>query len=90
MIANELNRSKHWLQKKDMDEVRNCYERALELLDLTISMIKKENLIKELLRFREVLCEEYLKKNKSIKKHEIMLKVLISLNRESFNLLYPQ
>lgn len=90
MIANEINRAKNWLLKVDSIEVANCYERALELLDLTVSVVKRGNLIKELLRFREVLCEEYLKKNKSIKKHEIMLKVLISLNSESFNLLNPQ
>ncbi len=64
MIANELNRTKNWLQKGDELEVMNCYELAIELLDLTVSVVKKWNLIKELLRFREVLCEEYLKKIK--------------------------
>ena len=28
MVANELNRAKNWIKKKDVEEVKNCYERA--------------------------------------------------------------
>lgn len=58
MIANELNRAKNWLLRNNLKEVSNCYERAIELLDLTISVSKKI-LQKELLRFREIFTLQY-------------------------------
>ncbi|MFN3533553.1 MAG: hypothetical protein ACK41Q_13765 [Candidatus Brocadia sp.] len=87
MIANELNRAKSWLIKNDHEEVTNCYERAFELLDLTVSIVKKENLLREMLRLREVIGNEYVKKKRDLRTTETILKVLISLDSESYNLL---
>ncbi|MGC9338059.1 MAG: hypothetical protein ACP5EQ_08275 [Candidatus Cloacimonadia bacterium] len=56
LIANELNRARNWIVRGDTEEVNNCYERAFELLDLTIAMKYRKNLVKELLRAREVLA----------------------------------
>ena len=62
MIANELNRAKNWIEKKDIEEVKNCYERALELLDLTIATTKNKNRLKEYLRLREMMGKFYIEK----------------------------
>jgi len=62
MIANELNRAKNWIEKKDLEEVKNCYERALELLDLTIEITKDKNRLKEYLRLREMMGKLYIEK----------------------------
>jgi len=62
MIANELNRAKNWIEKKDLEEVKNCYERALELLDLTIEITKDKNRLKEYLRLREMMAKFYFEK----------------------------
>ena len=89
MIANELNRAKNWIIKGDLDEVNNCYERAFELLDLTISLTTRKNLLKELLRFREIFALQYLNaKNpediqKNLMKNQQLFNVLLSLNKVS-------
>jgi len=87
MIANELNRAKNWIVKKDLEEVSNCYERAFELLDLTISLTIKRTLQKELLRFREMLALQYIDKQKDLNRNQQLFCVLLSLDKDSYNLL---
>ena len=40
MIGNELNRATNLLKNNMIPEVKNCYERAMELTDLTSADIK--------------------------------------------------
>lgn len=87
MIANELNRAKNWLIKGELDEVANCYERAFELLDLTIELAARRNLRKELLRFREMLAWQYVVEQKEVSVNQRLFDVLLSLNKDSYNLL---
>jgi hypothetical protein len=104
MIANELNRAKNWLIKNDLAEVKNCYERAFELLDLTINTTankylllkenKYKNQLRELLRFREMFAEQYIKVckqkitvHKMEQKLSVMYNVLLLLNKDVYNLL---
>lgn len=89
MIANEINRAKNWMQKGDYEEVMNSYDRAFELLDLTISVINEEHMLRELLRFREILGFQYISEKKDLEINAKLLKVLISLNKGSYNLLNP-
>lgn len=84
MIANELNRAKNWFLRNDLEEVNNCYERAFELLDLTINLTTRKNLLKELLRFREMLAVQYVSDKKDIKFNEKLFKTLLSLNKNSY------
>jgi len=37
MIANELNRAQNWIEKPQFNEVNLTYERAMKLMDITIS-----------------------------------------------------
>ena len=87
MIANELKRAENWIIKGDLDEVKNCYERAFELLDLTISISKRRNLLKELLRFREMLASQYISKQKDINLNQKLFNVLLSLSKDSYKIL---
>ncbi len=89
MIANEINRAKNWMQKGDSKEVMNSYNRAFELVDLTISVIDEEHMLRELLRFREILGFQYISEKKDLEINAKLLKVLISLNKGSYNLLNP-
>jgi len=84
MIANELNRAKNWIEKKDSRELILCYERAFELLYLTIEVLKDKRKLKELLRFKEMLAMLYVKKFLNLKENRILLKTLLSLDRNSF------
>jgi predicted membrane-bound spermidine synthase len=43
MIANELNRAGKWIEKKDFNEVKLCYERAFELLYLTVETLSSQS-----------------------------------------------
>ncbi|MDO8735015.1 MAG: hypothetical protein Q7K21_07640 [Elusimicrobiota bacterium] len=92
MIANELNRAKNWLDKNDLEETKNCYERGFELLDLTVSTTSNKNSVKEFLRFREVMAEQYMdittKKNtEQSSKLSVLYDTLLLLNKDSYNLL---
>ncbi len=90
MIANELNRAKNWIVKEDFEEVKHCYERAFELLDLTVSVSMSRNLIRELLRFREMLALQYIDKKMSVKFNNDLLKILLSLNSETYQIISEQ
>ena len=88
MIANELHRAKNLLAKKDYVEAKNAYERAFELLDLTISLGHSNSERYELLRFREMLGHAYLNESNNIELAIKLYDVLISLNKDSFNALH--
>lgn len=85
MIASELHRARNFLGKKDYIEPKNAYERAFELLDLTISLAHSNSERYELLRFREMLGHAYLNESNNIELVGKLYDVLISLNKDSFN-----
>ena len=87
MIANELNRAKNWLSKKDFQEVKGCYERALELADLTVDVLIDKRYLKELLRFREVLAEMYIDNEFAEKQNNKLITVLLLFDKDSYNIL---
>lgn len=59
MIGSEFARAKNLLRDNVVDEVRYCYERAFELLDLCAMDPKWQPRLRELRRFREVFAELY-------------------------------
>ena len=61
MIANELNRAKTWIKKRDFEEVKNCYE------DLTIATVRSRNRLKEYLRLREMMGKFYIEKKGNLR-----------------------
>lgn len=84
MIGNELNRAKNWIAKKDFNEVKLCYERAYELLYLTIAVAQDMRKRRELLRFKEMFGGLYIKDKPTLRENFIFFKVLLSLDRDSF------
>ena len=83
-IAAELIRAKNLLLWKKNNEVKQSYERAFELLDLTIEDYNWQHGLKEILRFREAMGELYLKPN--LKLNEKLLNILLTLTPGSYNL----
>lgn len=59
-VGSEVERSINWLKKKNSEYFQLSFDRALELLDLT--MADKKNLLrlKELARVREALADYFL------------------------------
>jgi hypothetical protein len=87
MIANELNRAKNRIKHGNTEEVNLCYERAMELTDLTSSDPKWKSGLKELRRFRETLGWIYISEKKDLKMNFLIYRTLIQLRSESWNLL---
>lgn len=86
MIANELNRAKNRIKQGNAKEVNLCYERAMELTDLTSSDPKWKSGLKELRRFRETLGWIYISEKKDLKMNSLIYRTLIQLKSESWNL----
>lgn len=67
-IGSETYRSVKWLEKNNMARAEQAFERALELIDLTIrygrlnDSSKRGSLLKELCRFRAAYCNAFQKK----------------------------
>ncbi|MCK4353530.1 hypothetical protein KAW65_09015 [candidate division WOR-3 bacterium] len=90
MIANELNRANKWIEEKDFNEQKLCYERAFELLYLTIQSLqdtKDTRKLREILRFKEILASLYNKGIPSIEENKKLLKALVLLDKDSFSML---
>jgi len=87
MIAAELNRAKNWIEKNDFRNVDLCYERAFELVDITVSDPRWKGRTREILRFREVLAEQYIRPQKDRAMNFLMYKTLVALLPGSFNAL---
>lgn len=59
MIANELNRLVNGIKdNQNFPELKNCMERTIELIDLTVSC-QHGSLQKEILRFRDLFVSLY-------------------------------
>ena len=59
MIGNEMNRGRKQMESEDPSRLKNCYERVLRLVDLTIEVHRRYALRRELLRWRDVVAELY-------------------------------
>lgn len=55
-IGSEVHRAIRWYEKKDQSRWQNAFDRALELLDLTIADPRWSMGRRELTRSREVFC----------------------------------
>lgn len=58
-IGSEVERTIKWKNKGNAEYSRMAFERALELLDLTITSEKSRSRLKELLRLREILADYF-------------------------------
>jgi hypothetical protein len=89
-IASELNRAGNWIKKGDGSNVNLCYERAFELVDLTVADPKWKGRTRELLRFRETLAELYVNARKDGELNSLLFQTLVAMRSESRNLLDPR
>jgi hypothetical protein len=59
-IGSEVERAINWKNKKDEEYSRMAFERALELIDLTIADKKNRKRLREITRVREVLVDYFI------------------------------
>lgn len=84
MIANEINRAGHWMERSDPDSARKCDERSFELIDLTAEDAKwSGKRLVELLRFRELLAERYISGSMDIAYNRALMRVLVQMHPAS-------
>lgn len=62
-VGSEISRAFNWRNKGKDDFSKKAVNRALDLLDLTISLIRKYSRLKELFRVREGLIDFFYGKN---------------------------
>src|SRR3990172_4760887 len=59
-VGTEYERAVRWKQRNDIQHFQRAFDRMLELLDFTIEDQRWNNhRLKELVRLREVVCEEF-------------------------------
>jgi hypothetical protein len=58
-VGSEVERAIRWRGKGNTEIARRAFERALELLDLTIADEKNRSRLKELTRLREALADYF-------------------------------
>ena len=83
MIANEMNRATNFLRPKNNKSLTNCYERILNLTDLTIRVQHKKSLRRELLRWRDVVAELYISPQADARNHMAAFKCLLCFTSEA-------
>ncbi|MCM8795903.1 MAG: hypothetical protein NC928_04395 [Candidatus Omnitrophica bacterium] len=80
MIGSEILRAKNWLEHKDIETTLICYERAMELIDLTVTQGDLSLKIRKLLlQLREAIGFLYLKESGDPSLCQIFYNELISL-----------
>jgi hypothetical protein len=58
-IGSEIERTIKWKNKNNPEYAERAFERALELLDLTVEDFKNKMRLKEILRVREALADYF-------------------------------
>jgi hypothetical protein len=58
-VGSEVERAIQWREKRNAQYSHMAFERALELLDLTVADEKNRKRLKELLRLREMLADYF-------------------------------
>lgn len=77
MIGNEMNRAKGRIEVGDPSGLRLSYERILRLLDLTVEVQLRSTLRRELLRWRDVIAESYIRPEPDAAEHAAAFRVLL-------------
>jgi hypothetical protein len=83
MIGNEMNRASALLAAAAIDRARGCYERVLELTDLSVAATDSRTRRKELLRWRDLVAAEYAAPAPDPDAHRKAFRALLQMTPES-------
>ena len=62
-IGSEVSRTLNAIKKNNSLSAEKAFERALDLIDLTIEAKPRYSALKEICRFREIFCKAYIEKD---------------------------
>jgi hypothetical protein len=77
MIANEMNRACRHVDKGDLDRLLPTYQRVLNLVDLTTAVQSRPTLRRELLRWRDLVAELFVRGRADSTAHRAALRCLL-------------
>ena len=83
MIANEMNRACRAVERGEVDGTRRGYERVLRLVDLTVDGGPRPALLRELLRWRDLIADLYGSSRTEARLHRTAFRALLQLRPES-------
>jgi len=79
MIGNEMNRAARLMGPSEAASRRLAYERVLRLVDLTVEAQGRSSLRRELLRWRDLIGELYLRPESDPVAHAAAFRALLQL-----------
>jgi len=79
-VGSEVERTILWRDKNNRDYSHKAFERALELLDLTVEDVKNKSRLKEILRLREALVDYFVFANQFSSSDELWRKYFLPFN----------
>lgn len=77
MVANEMHRCAKLFAPEDRARLRSGYERILRLTDLTVACRPRRALLRELLRWRDLVAALYVAEAPSPAEHRAVFEVLL-------------
>jgi hypothetical protein len=83
MIGNEMNRASRLLLAADHASLALAYERVLRLVDLTVEVQAGRTLRRELLRWRDLIAELYIRPGQDAAAHSAAFRCLLLLTPEA-------
>jgi hypothetical protein len=84
MIANEMNRASKLFGPADQERLRGSYERVLALANLTVQVTDSRSLRRELLRWRDLVAEQYVAPEPDRDAHASIFRALLQLHPEAW------
>lgn len=79
MTANEMNRTRRLLTRDDASPRRRGYERILRLTDLTLATRPRSGLLRELVRWRDLVAALYVDEDAAPAQHRAAFRALLQL-----------
>src|SRR5947199_8423516 len=76
MIGNEMNRAKRSIELGDRQDLSLSYERVLRLVDLTVEVQLRPTLRRELLLWRGLIADLYIRAEPSASDHDAAFRAL--------------
>ena len=83
-IANEMNRASKLFRPEDRQRLNGAYERVLALADLTVEVNDSRSLRRELLRWRDLVAEQYVSPVPDPQAHARAFRALLQLHPETW------
>ncbi len=79
MIGNEMNRALNLMEESDTERRQGCYERALQLVDLTLGLKPRAGICRELGLWRTVIADLHERRAPDLATHRTAFRVLLQM-----------